>query len=170
MTIQRSSCSNSLCPAWFGCLCRHAMQNCMLVGWKSGRLHLTTPIPTRSSGLWTTQPCISALVSESVCPSPSTLGSHGSHRTIIHIDSLIYCQYPQELTLYLLPTHTGNWSPSDIPTGDSFPPYPSSSWQDTNRDSLVTMEDKGLVQEFLNVFINDGANGNKWNPGSVHCG
>ena len=151
-------------------LCRSAIRTWAMVEWKFRWLHPITPFHTRSSGLWTTLLCTSAPVSESVCPSPSTLGSHGSHRTIIHIDSLIYCQYPQELTLYLLPTHTGNWSPSDFPTGDSFPPYPSSSWQDTNRDSLVTMEDKGLVQEFLNVFINDGANGNKWNPGSVHCG
>ena len=72
------------------------------------------------------------------------------------------------LHLFLSFLHAGNWSPSDFPNRCSFPPYPDSAWQKTNRNLLVVMEDEGVVQDFYTVFVEDGMRGEPWTPKPVH--
>ena len=60
---------------------------------------------------------------------------------------------------------TGNWSPSDYPgNNNSFPPYTSPSWRDTNRDFTVQVMDPAIVGVFQQVFDNDFASGSNWEP------
>ena len=58
----------------------------------------------------------------------------------------------------------GNWSPSDFPTGSSFPPYGPSGWQSVNRDLLVVMESPWVVDTFYGVFTEDWKRGVEWQP------
>ena len=80
-------------------LYRHATQSCMKVGLKFGRLHPTTAIPTRSSGLWTTQLCISALVSDLLCPPSPLPQTRVLNFLQSHIQPLLH--YHQDLILLL---------------------------------------------------------------------
>jgi hypothetical protein len=61
---------------------------------------------------------------------------------------------------------TGNMSPSDYPNGTSFPPYGSSSWQNTNRDFTIQATSTPLAEFFRTVMTNDWANGADWSPKS----
>lgn len=59
---------------------------------------------------------------------------------------------------------TGNWSPTDYPTGSSFPPFGQSGWQDVNRDFTVSFASLDLVQQFRNVMYGDWPAGSWWQP------
>ncbi len=61
-----------------------------------------------------------------------------------------------------LPTDcTGNWSPSDFPSGEVYPAHAPHS---VNRDLLVAMEGEDIVNAFYTVFQNDWAAGTEWEP------
>lgn len=57
----------------------------------------------------------------------------------------------------------GNWSPSDFPSGTSYPPR-SSTKLAVNRDMLVSMEGEDIVNAFTDVFNGDWAVGTTWKP------
>jgi hypothetical protein len=58
---------------------------------------------------------------------------------------------------------TGNWSPEDYPTGTSFPPYGSESWQDVNRDYTVSVSHSpALFDVFQNVMTEDLKRATTW--------
>ena len=59
--------------------------------------------------------------------------------------------------------HTGNWSPSDFPEGDSFPPYKEAG-HSVNRDMLVVMKSPDIVDKFNKVFSEDWLVGTPWQP------
>ena len=59
----------------------------------------------------------------------------------------------------------GNWSPSDFPTGDKYPPY-NEAQKSVNRDMLVAMKGEGVVNDFNKVFVEDWWIGNAWEPKS----
>eukprot|EP00042_Codosiga_hollandica_P048502 m.545520 g.545520 ORF g.545520 m.545520 type:complete len:459 (-) comp57673_c0_seq6:273-1649(-) len=66
---------------------------------------------------------------------------------------------------------TGNWSPSDYPTGTSFPPYGSSSWQDVNRDYTGEIESAAVADVFQTVMTNDLKDAYTWSSKyPVTCG
>ena len=66
---------------------------------------------------------------------------------------------------------TGNWSPSDYPTGSTFPPYGNADWQKTNRDFTTTVSDAAVVDVFRNVLAQDKDRGYPWTPEyMVYCG
>ena len=82
---------SNLLPLVYYSPCRNATKSCMLVGWQFRRLHPTTAIHTRSSGLWTTQPCTSALVSALCPPSPSlTVTEEHPSAHLLNCDSLFF--------------------------------------------------------------------------------
>ncbi len=57
---------------------------------------------------------------------------------------------------------TGNWSPSDFPSGAEV--YPPNAPHSVNRDLLVAMESEDIVNAFYTVFQNDWATGTEWEP------
>jgi hypothetical protein len=60
---------------------------------------------------------------------------------------------------------TGNWSPSDFPTGTSWKPY-SESQESVNRDLEIVLEQADLVDYFYTVYNADWAMGKEWKPKS----
>ncbi|RYY36336.1 hypothetical protein EON62_01810, partial [archaeon] len=60
--------------------------------------------------------------------------------------------------------NTGNWSPSDYGTGNSYPPYGNSGWQDINRDFVVMATSSELANVFTTVMNADYANGSDYSP------
>ena len=68
---------------------------------------------------------------------------------------------------------TGNWSPTDLPTGasNSYPPYGSNGWRNSNRDYTVVSENPALIAQFANVFNGDIVDGDSWTPQyDIKCG
>ena len=65
---------------------------------------------------------------------------------------------------------TGNFSPSDYPNQDYFPPYGQTGWVDSNRDFNVylhsTSWDPGwkIIDNFNSTFWGDYAIGSQWYP------
>lgn len=58
---------------------------------------------------------------------------------------------------------TGNMSPSDAPTGSSYPPYGSTGWQVVNRDYTISFDSQALIAQARAVMYGDWANGSDWN-------
>ena len=69
------------------------------------------------------------------------------------------------LTKLLHSLFAGNWSPSDFPTGDTFPPY-AKAQHSVNRDMLVAMKGAWVVDDFNKVFTEDWWIGSEWRPKS----
>jgi len=67
---------------------------------------------------------------------------------------------------------TGNWSPTDYPTGDmTFPPFGQSGWRNTNRDFTVMSNNPALVAQFQAVYTNDYQDGDSYSPSfTILCG
>jgi phosphatidylserine/phosphatidylglycerophosphate/cardiolipin synthase-like enzyme len=61
---------------------------------------------------------------------------------------------------------TGNWSPSDFPTGTSWKPY-SESGESVNRDLQIVLEQQDMVDYFFRVYDADWALGKAWEPKSL---
>jgi phosphatidylserine/phosphatidylglycerophosphate/cardiolipin synthase-like enzyme len=59
---------------------------------------------------------------------------------------------------------SGNMSPSDVPSGDSFPPYGSSGWTNVNRDLNMIVSQAGVVAQFQKVLSEDWQRGESWYP------
>jgi phosphatidylserine/phosphatidylglycerophosphate/cardiolipin synthase-like enzyme len=57
---------------------------------------------------------------------------------------------------------TGNWSPTDFPTSNTYPPYGNAAWQDVNRDFFASIEDADVVSQFQTVLTEDLARGEKF--------
>ncbi len=57
---------------------------------------------------------------------------------------------------------TGNWSPSDYPTGTVFPPFGNKDWQATNRDFTASITNADVVADFQAVFSGDLSRGTKF--------
>lgn len=57
---------------------------------------------------------------------------------------------------------TGNWSPSDYPTSNTYPPFGSAAWQDVNRDFTASIEAADVVSQFQAVLTQDLAHGTKF--------
>ena len=58
---------------------------------------------------------------------------------------------------------TGNWSPGDFPEGRSWPPF-SQLHRSINRDLVIVLEHKDLVDYFHKVYNSDWAAGEEWEP------
>ena len=65
--------------------------------------------------------------------------------------------------LAFVPAPTGNWSPSDFPSGTSYRPY-SDTQQSVNRDLLVVLSSPDIVNAFQTVYNEDWAVGTEWEP------
>jgi phosphatidylserine/phosphatidylglycerophosphate/cardiolipin synthase-like enzyme len=69
---------------------------------------------------------------------------------------------------------TGNWSPSDYPTGtgvQTFPPYGNSGWRDTNRDWTVYINEPQVIDVFQTLYNNDIKDGYSYTPHyTIYCG
>jgi phosphatidylserine/phosphatidylglycerophosphate/cardiolipin synthase-like enzyme len=58
---------------------------------------------------------------------------------------------------------TGNWSPGDFPTGNSWEPHRKSG-HSVNRDLEIVLEHPDLVDYFFQVYNADWAMGTEWQP------
>lgn len=64
---------------------------------------------------------------------------------------------------------TGNWSPSDYPSGDmTFPPYKTSGWRVANRDYTIELTSPAAVSVFQNVLQTDYSAGSDFSPSKHH--
>ena len=72
----------------------------------------------------------------------------------------LYCMGVKIRNVFL----KGNWSPSDFPTGSSFPPYGHSGWHSVNRNFLVVLQSRLIVDDFYAVFTEDWKRGTDWAP------
>jgi hypothetical protein len=67
--------------------------------------------------------------------------------------------YP-EANMYVT---SGNWDDEDLPDGsNTFPPYSSSSWRDTNRDTNFMTNNTEVISIFYQTLYNDYKDGNPW--------
>jgi len=62
---------------------------------------------------------------------------------------------------------TGNWSPTDYPPADVFPPYGQGNWVKANRDYTMRMWGEEVVAQFSSVFHNDLIRGTEWYPANT---